>query len=261
MSASELFKTAKLQDALDAQVQEVKSDPADQAKRLFLFELLAFSGEIDRARRQIDALHFDELELEAAVIAYRKLLEAEQFRRRVIKEGVAPQSFREFPEHVHLRLQAIGCLRENQPAEAAEMLNRAGSLQPDLKGQMNDLAFEEFRNCDDLFSGVLEVMAHGNYYWVPFEHIDALAMKAPQFPRDLLWIPANLALRDGAAGDVFLPSLYPGSHEHAEDAVRLGRRTDWKALPNGPTLGSGLHTFLVGDNDHGILDFRTLQFS
>ena len=38
MSANDFFKAGKLQDAIDAQVQEVKTNPADQAKRLFLFE-------------------------------------------------------------------------------------------------------------------------------------------------------------------------------------------------------------------------------
>jgi len=39
MSASELFKAGKLQEAIDAQLKEVKNKPADQSERLFLFEL------------------------------------------------------------------------------------------------------------------------------------------------------------------------------------------------------------------------------
>ena len=42
MNASELYKAGKLQEAVDAQIKEVKASPADQSKRLFLFELLAF---------------------------------------------------------------------------------------------------------------------------------------------------------------------------------------------------------------------------
>src|ERR1700730_8479286 len=64
MNAGTLFKSGKLQEAIAAQVQEVKSNPADQAKRLFLFEMLAFAGELDRAQRQIDALQFEEMEAE-----------------------------------------------------------------------------------------------------------------------------------------------------------------------------------------------------
>src|ERR1700736_4212234 len=122
MNAGELFKSGKLQDAIDFQVKEVKSNPADQAKRLFLFEMLAFAGELDRAQRQIDALKFEEMEVETAALNYRKLLDAERARRRLFQEGLQPQSLADFPEHVRLRPEAVNRLRENRPAEAVEVL-------------------------------------------------------------------------------------------------------------------------------------------
>src|SRR5258708_6451076 len=122
MNASHMFKDGKLQLAIDAQIQEVKSRPADQAKRLFLFELLAFAGELDRAGKQIDALKYDELELQTAALSYRKLLDAEEKRRRLFSNGVQPQFLTEPPAHVKLRLEALNRLRENRPAEAAELL-------------------------------------------------------------------------------------------------------------------------------------------
>jgi type VI secretion system protein ImpE len=112
---------------------------------------------------------------------------------------------------------------------------------------------------DDLFGTVLEVMAHGNYYWLPLEQVETLAMNAPQFPRDLLWIPARLLLTDAATGDVFLPALYPGSHEHPDDQVKLGRTTDWTATEGAPARGLGLREFLVGDDAVTILEWRELQ--
>ena len=69
----------------------VKASSGDQAKRLFLFELLAFAGELDRAKRQIDALQYDEIELQTAAADYRKVLEAEEFRRKVFREGLQPK--------------------------------------------------------------------------------------------------------------------------------------------------------------------------
>ena len=73
MNASDLFKAAKLPEAIDAQIAEVKANPGDQSKRLFLFEMLAFAGDLDRARRQIDAVNYGQMELDTAVLAYRKL--------------------------------------------------------------------------------------------------------------------------------------------------------------------------------------------
>jgi protein involved in temperature-dependent protein secretion len=60
MSASELFKQGRLKEALDTQLQEVKAQPGNHGKRLFLFELASFAGDLERARRQIDAVEYPE---------------------------------------------------------------------------------------------------------------------------------------------------------------------------------------------------------
>ena len=39
MNASELYREGKLQQAIEAQIAEVKSNPLDHSRRLFLFEL------------------------------------------------------------------------------------------------------------------------------------------------------------------------------------------------------------------------------
>jgi type VI secretion system protein ImpE len=259
MNAADFYKAGKLQDAIDAQLKEVKANPADQAKRLFLFELLAFTGDLERAQRQIEAVTYREMELDAAVMAYRKLLDAEQLRRRLFSDGLAPQLFGEAPEHVRLRLDSVNRLRENNSAEAAACLAQAAAATPAVRGELNGKPFESLRDCDDLFAAVLEVMAHGVYYWVPLEQIDTLSINAPKFPRDLLWIPARLETRDNPAGNVFLPALYPGSHEHADNQIKLGRMTDWLGSDGGPVRGVGLRTFLVDDDAVTLLEWRQLE--
>ena len=107
MTASELFKAGKLGPAVDAQIQEVKTHPADKAKRLFLFELLCFTGDLERAQRQIDALKYDEVELQAAHLNYRELLASELARRKFFADGVEPKFLAPVPEHVSWRIQAV----------------------------------------------------------------------------------------------------------------------------------------------------------
>src|SRR5271156_5321832 len=119
MTATELFKAGKLAAAIDAQIQEVKAHPADHGKRLFLFELSVFAGDLDRARRQVDALKYDQVELEAAVRTYRGLLDAEGSRRKFFADGVEPKFLAPVPEHVTGRLQAVQELRNKRPADAA----------------------------------------------------------------------------------------------------------------------------------------------
>src|SRR5260370_32490672 len=212
MTATESFKAGRLQEAITAQIQEVKSHPADHAKRLFLFEILAFAGDLDRAKRQIDAIVYDELELEAAALAYRKLIESEQARRKLFSEGLSPQFLLDPPEHLKLRLEAVNRLRENHPAEAAETLARAAEAAAPVHGQLNNNPFESLRDCDDLFGTVLEVMSQGRYFWVPLEQIDSLSMNGPKFPRDLICMPSHLVMRDGPAGDGLLPERYRRAH-------------------------------------------------
>jgi type VI secretion system protein ImpE len=257
MNTTELYRAGKLQEAIDAQIKEVKAAPADQGKRLFLFELLAFAGDLDRAQRQIEAVQYGDVELDAAVLTYRKLLDAERLRRRLFSEGLAPKFFAEPPARVRMHLDALNLVREGRAGEAAALLREAADAAPPRAGTLNDKPFTALRDCDDVFGDVLEVMAHGTYYWVPLEQVEAVTMNAPKAPRDLLWVPARLEMR-GAAGNVHLPALYPGSHEHADDLVKLGRVTDWKSTGGGPVVGVGLRTFLVDDNAVSLLEWRTL---
>jgi type VI secretion system protein ImpE len=261
MSASELFKQGRLKEAIDAQLQEVKAQPADHGRRLFLFELAAFAGDLDRARRQIDAVSYDQPELQVAVGNYRQCLDAEQKRRRLLSESLAPKFLSEAPEHAKLRLEAVNRIREGRHAEAATLLEQANAGAEALKGTLNGKEFTGLRDADDLFGTMLEVLAKGEYFWVPLEQVVALALNAPAFPRDLIWLPARLTLTDGQEGEVFLPVLYPSSHEHPDEAVKLGRSTDWKQEAGGPVRGMGARTFLVGEDGSGLVEWRELQMS
>src|SRR4051812_25155547 len=100
MNATDLYRSGQLQEAITAQLAEVKAAPADQGKRLFLFELLVFAGDLDRAQRQIDVVRYDTPELDLGVATYRQLLDAERARRRLFSEALVPHFFGEQPDHV-----------------------------------------------------------------------------------------------------------------------------------------------------------------
>jgi type VI secretion system protein ImpE len=261
VNATELYKEGKLSEAIDAQIKDVKANPADQAKRLFLFELLSFSGDLDRARRQIEAITYDEPELVASVNTYRSLLESEQARRRSFEQGVKPEFIVDPPLHVRIRIDAaINYLTEDRnPPGAADLLAKAAQASPSATVLLNGEPYENFHDADDLFGPVLEVMARGKYFWVPLEQIESVAMNPPRFPRDLVWIPARLQIKNGPQGEVFLPALYPGSHRHPDDQIKMGRMTDWREIAGGSALGVGLHMFAAGEEGISILEWRELQ--
>lgn len=262
MNASELYKSGQLQAAVTAQLQEVKNDPDNPTKRVFLFELLAFAGDLDRAQRQLEAVRVDDPDRQLSVMAYRQLLDSERARRKLLADGQPPKFLGESqPEHVRVRLEAVTCLRSGRPADAAPLLERANESLEQLEGYLNGIAFKGLRDCDDLLAGVLEVFARGAYYWVPLEQVFQIVIQPPKLTRELLWLPAQLQLVDGEEGGVFLPALYCGSHEYADDKIRLGRQTDWKATDGGPTLGAGLKTFIAGEEGVPVLEWRHLAIA
>jgi type VI secretion system protein ImpE len=252
---SDLYKAGRLREAIDAQILEVKAKPTDQGRRMFLFELMGFVGDLDRARKQIDAVTYDDPKLNLSVVEYRALLDSEVLRRKVFTEGTAPAFLGQPAEHLVLRLEASSLLRQGRAAEAAVLLDQANDAVPPFGGTLNGQPFTHLRDADDLFAGVLEVMAKGQYLWVPLEQVASLATNPPRFPRDLLYMPARIQV-GAESGEVFLPCLYPGSYLHGDDAIRLGRLTDWTSTEGGPVLGVGARVFVGEDEAVSLVDWR-----
>jgi type VI secretion system protein ImpE len=141
------------------------------------------------------------------------------------------------------------------------LLDQAQRAQPPLKGSLAGQPFTEWRDGDDLLAPFLEVMVHDQYVWLPFEQIKSLQITPPKRLRDLLWVPATLEAHAGPVGEVFLPVLYPDSHRHADERVKLGRMTDWTDMGEGVTLGAGQHLFFIDGQDRGILEVRDIEFA
>ncbi|MFO0823569.1 MAG: type VI secretion system accessory protein TagJ [Gemmataceae bacterium] len=255
MTATELFRAGQLADAINAQIAAVKAKPGDAGIRTFLFELLLFAGDLDRAVKHLDAVRAETPELIAAAEAYRGIVAAEKIRRTVLSGAEQPMFFGDIPEHAKLRVEAL-----KNPADPglAAQLAAADTAAPDLVGSLNGKEFVDLRDADDLFGTVLEVFAQGKYFWVPFEQVASLTANPPKFPRDTLYLPARLTLADDSSGDVFLPTLYPGSSDNADDAVKLGRSTVWEG-PTGAMRGRGHRVILIGDADVGLVDIRELN--
>lgn len=256
MTATEAFKAGRLAEAIDAQLQEVRSHPADDGRRVFLFELLLFSGDLDRAERQLDAVRAETPELVLAVTNYRDVIAAERLRR-TLPAGGSPEFLGDPSAHARLRLEAIRTVAAD-PTRAAELLAHADEATPLIGGTLNGTPFVGLRDADDFYASVIEVFSHGKYLWVPFEQIATLAMNPPRFPRDTFVIPARISLHDGTGGEVFLPALYPGSHDNSDDTVRLGRVTVWDG-PDGAIAGKGQRVYLTGDEDRALLEWRQLE--
>ena len=258
MTAKELFASGDLQGAVQAAVAEVKQHPSDNARRTFFFELLCFSGDLDRAQKQLDAIGQLDSQSEWAVQVYSNILHVERRRRQLFADGLKPEFLLEPPPYVQWHLDAVNRLREGRTNEAQELLNRSEETRPTIAGVLNGRAANEIRDCDDLLAPFVELFVIRDYVWLPLEQIREVETSSPERPRDLLWLPVRLTLSNGVQQRAYLPTLYCGSHEHSDDRVKLGRMTDWSDSP-GPVRGSGLHTLLAGDDAVGLLDVRNAQ--
>ena len=76
-----------MSDALKALAAEVRDNPTDARRRTFLFELLCFAGEYDRADKQLEVLGQAGPESELGVLLYRSALYAERQRQDLFSRG------------------------------------------------------------------------------------------------------------------------------------------------------------------------------
>jgi type VI secretion system protein ImpE len=257
VTANELFTAGELNDAVDAQIGKVKGQPADQAARLFLAELFLFQGDLDRAQKHLDMLQYDSPQAQAGLELIKSALTAEKERRQVMAGKAQPMGLKESPDHVRLRLQALQQYSQGHTSEGNQLIEQANAGMPQVACEVDGQRVDDFRDGDELFGTVLEVFSRGRYCWVPAEQIEKLEIAEPRAPRDVLFLPAHLSLKDGLEGDVHLPGLYPNTHSLENDEIRLGRATDWMGEENEPLRGAGGRAFLLSGLTKPLMHIRT----
>ena len=232
MNSRELYAAGKLDEAVQALGSELRNDPTDTKRRTFLFELLCFTGDYDRAEKQLDILADLGKEAAMGTLLYRSALQAARTRRDMFEKKTFP----------------LG----TGPPEAMPA------------GTLNGQAFETIEDADPRIGARLEVFAAGAYLWLPFEHIASVRMEPPKRLRDTIWIPAILQTGPKCKGldlgEVLLPALTPLVSKHPQNSVRLGRETVWEEA-DGETVPAGQKMFLVDGEEIPILEVRNLLFA
>jgi type VI secretion system protein ImpE len=231
MNSRELYAAGKLDEAVQALGSELRNDPTDTKRRTFLFELLCFTGDYDRAEKQLDILADLGKEAAMGTLLYRSALQGARTRRDMFEKKTFPL---------------------------------VGQAVPPAGGTLNGQAFETIEDADPRIGARLEVFAAGAYLWLPFEHIASVRMEPPKRLRDTIWIPAILQTGPKCKGldlgEVLLPALTPLVSKHPRNSVRLGRETVWEEA-GGETLPAGQKLLLVDGDEIPILEVRDLLFA
>jgi type VI secretion system protein ImpE len=257
--AKALLDEGRLADAVEAVTREVRARPGDDARRMFLFELLLFAGEWERALKQLDAVARRDPQSEPGAQVLRNNIAAMRERERLFAEGVAPHFVSEPPADIDLQLAAVGEWRAGRAEDAARLLEEAAEARSPLTGRLAGHSFDDWRDADALVAPALELIISDKYTWLPFAQVRRVELAAPRRLRDLIWCPARVETRDGVVGELFVPALYEGSERAADESVRLGRVTEWRE-EGGVERAAGLRLFVAGDEEVSILEARQIEF-
>jgi len=259
--ASEHYQAGELKQAIAAAIEDVKKNPTDTARRSLLCDLLLFNCDIEKADKQLDAIGHQDPDAAVGIGLYRHLLRAEEARQQFYNDGRVPEFIGLPSDHLKLHLEASIRLREGNVAEAMSLLAKAEEKRPHCKGTCGGKAFDDFRDGDDLNASYFEVLTStGKYFWIGIDQVEYLEIRKPTRPRDLVWVRAHMIVKDGPDGEVYMPTMYAGTHTNEDDRVRLGRSTDWKGKTGEPVRGVGQRTFLVGEEGKTILELGTVNF-
>ena len=257
MTPHELFRAGDLDAAIEASLRAVKAAPTDVDARLLLCDLLCFGHQLERADRQLELVVQQDATLGPPLALYRQLIRAEVARTDVFHAGRVPEFLGEEDGVLSLHLRAALAIREGAVPEAGAVLLEAETQRRHVSGHCDGVAFDDLRDLSDPTAPFLEVLTStGKYYWIEWERIERLAFKAPKHLRDVLWRQAEMVIPGKPDAVVYVPVLYADSHASPDPAVRLGRKTEWREMPGGYTVGVGQRTLLVGDGDKPILSVR-----
>jgi type VI secretion system protein ImpE len=231
MNAKQLFDSGQVTEAVKALGAYLRDHPNDVTQRIFLFELLCFAGDYDRAEKHLHLLAKGGNQAEIGAVLYFSALHAERTRQEMFRTQDFPKS--------------------SAPTDG-------------FVGTLNGKPFTSIRDADPDIGGRLEIYAAGSYMWLPFRHISSLQIEPPKRLRDMLWTPAwvttGQSFQGAELGEVIIPVIYPFSWKHPEESVWLGRSTAWGEDDQGTQYPSGQKMFLVDGQEVSLLEIRSLEF-
>lgn len=228
MEAERLYKEGKLGEAIASLQEELRSNPHDVPRRTFLFELLLFKGEFDRARKQLDVIETADPASYLGTAYHKQLLGAEERRQEMFKKGTIPE-------------------REEE--------------EKSVSGTLNGEPFENLSDSDSRIGPRLEMFAGGQYVWIPLSDLSVVRISPPKLLRDLYWASAEVESRErieDEAKEVLLPAMAALSWQSNDEAVQLGRVTEWWETESGDEIPAGQKILFVDDEEIPFLEVREL---
>lgn len=229
--AQELYREGKLTEAIASLQTYLRDRPGEKTARSFLFELLCFAGEFDRARKQLSILAEGSKESGLGAAFYLAALAGETERQ---------------------------AWYDNAPG------TKAPASGDPVNGCLDGKPFAGIRDIDPRMGESLELFAAGNYHRISLRNLKAITFDPPARVRDLYWrtaaIETSAEMGSSDLDSILVPVLYPQTWLFDDDLTRLGRTTDFAPSGAGFEVPFGQRIFEMGGRQVPILEIRRIEF-
>jgi type VI secretion system protein ImpE len=273
MSADQLLREGKLDEALAALTQQVRAKPADAKLRTFLFQLLCVQGQWERALTQLNVAGEMDAGTLAMVNTYREGIRCEMLRAEIFAGKRSPLIFGQPDEWLALLMQALALTAAGKHVPAAELRAKALEAAPATSGVIatakkgakdprvppDETPFEWLADADSRLGPVVEAVFSGRYYWVPLHNVRRIDVEPPADLRDVIWMPAHFVWANGGDTVALIPTRYAGSETSPDPLVRLARKTDWTEAAPGTFLGQGQRMLATDAGEYSLMDVRQIR--
>ncbi|MBL8310060.1 MAG: virulence protein SciE type [Burkholderiales bacterium] len=259
------MSSSKQLATLDAELAElqaaIRRDAASAKLRVHLFQLLCVMGNWTRALSQLQLC--GQMDVKALPMAqtYREAIRCELFRAEVFAGRRTPQVMGQPPAWIGSLIDALRHDGAGQFATSAALRQKAMDEAAPVAFTVDGQRVEWLADADSRLGPVLEVIANGQYYWLPFQSCKGVSIEAPVDLRDKVWAAAEVLLPNEGCVPVLIPARYAGTTDltGAEgDDLRRGRLTEWREPAEGMWFGLGQRMWSSDVGEHPIFDTRKI---
>jgi type VI secretion system protein ImpE len=251
---------------LDAELAElqnqIRADASNVKLRIHLFQLLCLLGNWKRALAQLQVC--GQLEAKSLPMAqtYREAIKCELFRKEVFEGKRTPQVMGTPPSWMGAMIEALKHDGSGDFATAAAL--RAGAMEDAAASScvVDGVTCEWLADADSRLGPTLEVIANGQYYWLPLESCSGLILEPPTDLRDMVWAPGEVMLPNEGRVAVLIPTRYPATeltNSADADGLKRSRRTEWIETQPDMWFGVGQRLWVSDEGEHAILDTRLIS--
>jgi type VI secretion system protein ImpE len=253
-----------LAEQLEELQSQVRRDASSPKLRVHLFQLLCIMGLWRRALGQLQVCA--QLDAKALPMAqtYREAIRCELFRAEVFAGRRAPQVMGKPPAWIGLLIEALRREGAGDLPAGRDLRDQAMEAAEPTACRIDGVPCEWLADGDARLGPVCEVIANGQYYWLPFEACAAIQIEAPADLRDLVWAPSELMLPNEGRVPALIPTRYPDPPQPPDgdaDAFKQARATHWIQHGDDAWLGVGQRVWMSDVGEHAILDTRSIAMA